>query len=240
MLFARITLATIVTCLLLLPACGPHYQRTQLPQVTKTSVAPDTKNNVLVTAHHMNRSQIQATFGTNGRKLGYYGLCPIQLSIKNNSPDTFIFDPTCTTLPHANHADVAYCLQNHTARNTAGLVGLGLLATGAICMYTLPFALWYYATGITTAGLYIGLSAATGTLLLTPPVAVYYAKQARKANRGIYHDIKKVAVTHARTIAPGQELNVILFTKKENCKMNFEVRLINEATKQITIFNITH
>lgn len=240
MLFTRISLATIVTCLLLLPACGPHYQGNQFPQIAKTSVLQETKNNVTISAHHMNRADIQQAFGTRGRKLGYYRLCPIHLSIKNNSTDTFIFDPTCTTLPHVNHADVAYCLQNHTARNTAGLVGLGLLATGTICLYTLPFALWYYVTGITTVGLYIGLGTATGTLLLTPPVAVYYAKQVHHANRRIYHNIKEVAVTHTRAIAPGQELDVILFTKKENCKMNFEVRLINEATKQITIFNITH
>ncbi|GMU18839.1 MAG: hypothetical protein AMXMBFR12_00310 [Candidatus Babeliales bacterium] len=240
MLFTRISLATSVTCLLLLPACGPHYHRNQLPQITKTSVSHETKNNVTISAHHMNRADIQQTFGTRGRKLGYYGLCPIQLSIKNNSTDTFIFDPMHTTLPAVNHADVVYCLQNHTTRNTAGLVGLGLLATGAICIYTLPFALWYYATGIITAGLYIGLGTATGTLLLTPPVAVYYAKQAHRANRRIYHNIKEVAVTHTRAIAPGQELDVILFTKKENCKKDFSLSLINEATQEVTRFNFIH
>ena len=93
------------------------------------------------------------------------------------------------------HADVAYCLQNHTVRNSAGLIGLGLLATGAVCIYTLPFALWFYVTGITTSLLYVGAGTAAGILVLTPTVAVYYAKQASSQNQLIAKDIKDIAVT---------------------------------------------
>lgn len=239
MKFARITSATIVACILLLPACIPQYQKAQL-QTFNNATAYQTKNDITINAQHMSRAQIHHTFGTRGRKLGYYGLCPIQLSIKNNSNNALIFDPTKTTLEYANHADVAYCLQNHTVRNTAGLVGLGLLATGVICIYTLPFALWYYVTGITTTLMYVGFGAATGMLILTPTVAVYYAKQARSANRAIERDIKDVAATYTRTIPAGQELDVILFTKKENCKKDFAITVINEATQEPIIFNITY
>jgi hypothetical protein len=236
--FIRTAIAPIVASLFLLPACGPQHKKAQL-KALDTAKAYQTKNNITVNAQHLSRAQIHDTFGSRGRKLGYYSLCPIQLHIQNKSDAVVIFDPTKTTIEYANHADVAYCLQNNTVRNTTGLVGLGLLATGAICLYTLPFALWYYATGITTTLLYVGCGAATGMLILTPTVAVYYAKKASTANRATERDIKEVAVTHTRTIPAGQELDVILFTKKENCKKDFAITLINEATQEPTVFNIT-
>lgn len=88
--------------------------------------------------------------------------------------------------------------------------------------------------------MYVGFGAATGILILTPTIAVYYAKQARSANHTIDKDIKDVAVTHTRKIAPGQELNVILFTKKENCSDDFQITLINEATQESMAFDITY
>lgn len=233
-------LALLIGTLLVLPACGPHYQRTQLPSVNEISYSPKVKNDITVAVHHMTRAEIHQTFGTRGRKLGYYGLCPIQLFIKNNTHNAVIFDPSKITLDYANHADVAYCLQNQTSRNTAGLVGLGLLATGIAFIYTLPFAAWYLITGITTAGLYVGLSTTTGMLVLTPTVAVYYAKKSQINNCTVAQDIKNIAVTHERIIAPGQELDVILFTKKENCKKEFQISLVNEATQESTTFNITY
>lgn len=239
--YIRTTTATLVASLILLPACGSRYQRAPLPPVTQPSTAyGQTKNAITVNAQHLSRTQIHQTFGSRGRKLGYYGLCAIHLHIKNNSDAALIFDPAQATIEYANHADVAYCLQNHMVRNTAGLVGLGLLATGIICLHTLPFALWFYVTGISTTALYVGLSTATGMLILTPTIAIYYAKQASTANRAIERDIKNVAVTHTRTIPAGQELDVILFTKKENCKKDFAITLINEATQESTVFNITH
>lgn len=224
---------------LLLPACIWQYKRNQLPKIQEAQ-SHMINENVSVTAHHMNRAEIHQTFGTRGRKLGYYSLCPIQLNIKNNGNSPLIFDPAKTTIEYANHADVAYCLQSHTIRNTAGLVGLGLLATGALCIYTLPFALWFYVTGITSTLLYVGAGAAAGILVLTPTVAVYYAKQANAQNQLIAQDIKDIAVTHTCIIPPAQQLDVILFTKKENCKKDFAITLINEATQEPTVFNITH
>lgn len=233
-------LATIICALVLLPACGPRYQRAPLPPVTQTTTAHgQTKNDITVNAQHMSRAQIHHTFGSRGRKLGYYGLCPIQLHIQNNSDAALIFDPTKTTIEYANHADVAYCLQNRTAFTTSALIGLGLLATGAVYICTLPFVIWYQLTGLSTL-MYAGFGAATGMLILTPTVAVYYAKKASTANRAIERDIKNVAVTQTRIIPAGQELDVILFTKKENCKKDFAITLINETTQEPTIFNVTH
>lgn len=239
MTFSRVTLATVVACLVLLPACGPQYKRSQLPQLNETSVSQKTKNNITVSAHHLDRSEIQHTFGVRGRKLGYYGLCPIQLSIKNESKDSVIFDPEKVTIPYANHADVAYCLQNRTVLTTASLLGIGLLATGAVYLCTLPFVVWYHLTGFGVV-MYAGLGAATGILLLTPTIAVYYAKKAHAQNHIIYKDIKDAAVSHTRIIPAGQELDVILFTKKENCTKDFAVSLINEANQEVTTFNIAH
>lgn len=236
--FTRFTVATIVASLFLLPACGPQYQKPQL-QSFDNAHAYQTKNDISVAAHHMTRTDIQHTFGTRGRKLGYYGLCPIQLSIKNESTDALIFDPAQCTIEYANHADVAACLQNRTVFTTASLLGIGLLATGAIYICTLPFVIWYHLTGIGTL-MYVGFGAATGMLILTPTIAVYYAKQAHAQNKVIAQDTKDLAVTHTRIIPAGQELDVILFARKENCKKDFDISLINEATQEKTIFNITY
>lgn len=236
MIFARFFSATLVA-LLLLPACGPHYKRNKVPPLTQTSCAPVIKNDIEISAHHMNRTEIQQTFGSRGRKLGYYGLCPIQLSIKNNGTESVLFDPAQVSIPYADHADVAYCLQNRTALTTTSLLGIGLLATGAVYLATLPFVVWYQITGFGTL-MYVGFGAATGLLVLTPTISIYYAKQAQYANRMIAQDIKDVAVSHARSIPAGQELEVILFTKKENCKKDFTVSLINEANQEVTTFNI--
>lgn len=231
----KLKLAPTISALLLLPACGPQYQKAQLQPVV---AGAQTQNNIIVSAQHMNRNTIHKTFGTRGRKLGYYGLCPIQLSIKNKSTDNVLFDPALTTIKYANHADVAYCLQNRTVFTTASLVGLGLLATGIATLYTLPFLAFYLVAGTATPFLYIGAGTVAGLLVLTPTVSVYYAKQAHTANREISGDIKNVAVTHTRIIPAGQELDVILFTKKENCHNNFDISLINEATQEQTTIRI--
>lgn len=237
----KLILATSISMLLLLPACGPRYQQAPLSSDSFTTTAyGQTKRQITVNAQHMSRTQIHNTFGARGRKLGYYSLCPIQLSIKNESPNTLIFDPANTTIEYACNKQVAYCLQNHTVRNTACLIGLGLAATSIICLHTLPFALWFYVTGIGTTSLYVGLSTATGMLILTPTVAVYYAKNSRTQNKQIAHDITQIAATQTQMIEPGHELNVILFTKKENCKKDFTITLINEATQESINFDAIH
>lgn len=235
----KLILATSISLLLLLPACGAFKKRSQLPQSNQSNEYA-IKNNVALTAHHLTRAEINQTFGTRGRKLGYYGLCPIEVFIKNNGTDTLVFDPANTTLEYANHEHVAYCLQNYTVRNTVCLASIGLLATSIACIYTLPFAAWFYITGIGTAGLYIGASTATGMLILTPTVAVYYAKNSYGQNRRISQDIKQIAPTQTQSIEPGQELQVILFTKKKNCKKDFTVTLINEATQESINFDVIH
>jgi hypothetical protein len=236
----KLILATSISALLLLPACVQHYQRAPLSSDSFTTAQSLTKHQITVNAQHMSRTQIHNTFGTRGRKLGYYSLCPIQLSIKNESPNTLIFDPANTSIEYACHEHVAYCLQNHTVRNTACLIGLGLAATSIICLHTLPFALWFYVTGIGTTSLYVGLSTATGMLILTPTVAVYYAKNSHTQNERIAHDITQIAATQAQMIEPGHKLDVILFTKKENCKKDFTITLINKATQEPTIINVNH
>lgn len=230
----------LLAAVFLFPACGPQYQKTQLKSLDNARIYQKTQNNITVAAHHMNRTDIQQTFGTRGRKLGYYGLCPIQLSIKNESNDSFCFDPTLTTIEYANHADVAACLQNRTVGTTTALVGVGLLATGIAFLHTLPFLAWYLVTGVATSFMYVGLGTTAGLLILTPTVSVYYAQEARVANQAISQDMKEIAATHTRTIPSGQELNVILFTKKENCKKDFSISLINEATQEKIVFNLTH
>lgn len=239
MIFNRFSSATIVASLLLLPACGPQHGNLQREPINAVRTQ-HTQNDISASAYHMNRADIHQTFGTRGRKLGYYGLCPIQLHIKNNSNTAYIFDPTKTTIEYADHATVANCLKNNTVRDTTIIATLGLAATGIACLYTLPFALWFYITGIGTASLYIGLSSVTGMLIVTPAASIYYAKQAYRANQEITHSMKNMAVTHTRIIPTGQELEVVLFTKKENCKKDFSLSLINEATQEVTQFNFIH
>ena len=91
----------VIASLVLLPACGPQYQKAQL-KTFHNATAYETKQGITVSAHHMTRSEIHQTFGTRGRKLGYHGLCPIQLSINNNSEANMIFDPAQITLKYAH------------------------------------------------------------------------------------------------------------------------------------------
>lgn len=228
----------LIAALLVLPACGPQYKKPQLKDVASVDTY-QTQNGISVNAQHLTRAQIHQTFGIRGRKLGYYGLCPIALSIKNESADSIIFDPANVSIAYADHAQVAACLQNRTVFTTASLLGLGLLATGAVYLCTLPFVIWYQITGMGTL-MYLGLGAATGMLVLTPTACVYYAKKAHAQNKIIETDMHDIAACHTRTITSGQELDVILFAKKENCSKDFSVSLINEATQEPTLFNITH
>lgn len=127
----------LISLALLLPACGPQYKQVQLKAINNATVY-QTKNNVTVSAQHMNRTEITKVFGVRGRKLGYHGLCPIQLTIQNNGAETLIFDPEKTTIDYANHADVAACLKNRTVFTAGSLITLGLLATSAVYLCTLP------------------------------------------------------------------------------------------------------
>lgn len=235
---SHVSLATLGAALLILPACGPQYQKPQLKDFN-TQKTILTQNKITVSTHHLSRAQIHQTFGSRGRKLGYYGLCPIALSIKNESSDTMLFDPEHVTLDYADHKHVAACLQNRTAFTTASLLGLGLLATGGIYVCTLPFIIWYHLTGLGTL-MYLGLGAATGMLILTPTASVYYAKKAHAQNKLIEKDVRDITASATRAIGPREQLDVILFTKKENCKKNFSVSLINEATQEVTQFNFDY
>ncbi len=199
---------------------------------------PEAGNAITVSAHHMTRPEIQELFGTRGRKLGYYGLCPIQLTIENNSADVIIFDPEKTTVAFADHQRVAACLQYHTVLAGAGIIVLGLVAAGTIITFTLSSILWFYLTGIVGTTMSVGLAATGGMLILTPTTAVYYVDYARSANAQIAQKAASLVADHAYRIPAGQKVEAILFVNKSECKKEFEVTLVNEATQEPIVIEV--
>lgn len=233
MKFLRTTTATIVACLLLLPACGPQYQKAQLkPLDTKTSSYQETKNGITLNAKVLCPQESKTVFGSKGRYLEKSGIIPVQISIVNNSGETISFEPTKANAPFAASKKVFSILNS----NAKGSVGAILALGGLLTLFT-------GIGGLAAFGLYaftghaiylLGLLPVTGALITTSTTSVYYYKKIETSNVALARDIK--AMSQAISIAPGKTLDTVLFLDKAQFNGTLSVPL--NASLSSTTFNI--
>ena len=236
MQFLRTTTATIVACLLLLPACGPQYKKAQLkPLDTKTASYQETKNGITLNAKVLCPQETRTVFGSKGRYLEKSGIIPVQISIANNSSETLQFDPTKINAPFADSKKVASALSSNPSRTASGIVVVGTFAFLLTGLFGGVAILAYAFSGGTSQIIcLLFLLPAAGTLILTPTYSVYYYKKINSSNTAVQRDIK--SMLHAVSIAPNQTLDTVLFLDK--AQFNGTLSLSLNAPLSSTTFTI--
>jgi outer membrane lipoprotein-sorting protein len=237
--YSRITAACIAASILLLPACGPQYKpRALKPLSQKTAQFEETKNDITVRAQKMARHQSKELFGPSAGHFEKTNICPIQLTIKNDSEARILYDPAQTNLKFADNKSVASCLQYYPATIGSLIVVLGLCGIAAASLFAFPFVFMSAYAGYLMPIAGAGLATIAGILILTPSTSIYYAKTGAIANQEIVHDINSKTITAARTIKPHEELNAILFADKKSFTNTFEIIFENETNKEKIPFTI--
>lgn len=239
---SRITLGALCAAILILPACGPSYQRKALmPLNEKAAQYEETKNGVTLRARQMNKREADCAFKGRGKYLysANNPIYPIHVSVANNTAEPISCDPAHTTLTYAHPQEVAQRLQHNTALKTILIAGVGtasIITLGAfLTVFILPIALW------STTALVSGFALWTGILVLTPSASIYYGITWAEDNKHIAHDVC-AKTAHCKTengkviIAPHDEFSYILFADGKSFKPQFDVTVNNQDTA--IIFNV--
>lgn len=239
-MYSRITLGAVCAAILVLPACGPSYQKKALPiinnQVTHFETVQDS---ITLKAKKIGIHEAPTYFSTKGRHLftRRNPITPIHVSIMNNSFESIQIDPCDTTLVHADPTQVATALQHNAIAKTIGLAGIGALAIAASGFLAIGGFIIAAFTGKVFL-FYLGTTLLVGSLVTTPTASVYFYNNWSQENTLIAQDISQKNRPDNQkiiTLNPQETISYILFAQdpKQSC---FDIT-VHKPQKDVT-FNV--
>lgn len=244
-----INVCIIIAAICLLSGCGARYAPKALTPLSPVNIADYKKSDgqVTVQAKKLTIAECREIFGDRAYRLfsKHRPYVPIQLSIENNSNDTWLLTDAMIDLPLISADDVLGRLQNSAlcrALTVAGMaLGSGCILTGLGGILFILTTNVYRGSSIGLAGLFgIGMVAAghlLGVSSLVLPVIM--GGNTSHENKDIREYIQKTSFGKALIIKPGHTVNVLLFVLQKHFKPNFTVTLIDQHDEQRTeSFNV--
>lgn len=239
-MYSRITLGALCAAILVLPACGPSYQKKALTHLSnQTTHFEALQNSITLKAHRMGLEESRAYFSNRAR---YFftrknPISPIQIAITNDSSEAIQIDPCQTTLVHADPAQVAATLQHNAVAKTIGLAGIGALAIAASGFLAIGGFIIAAFTGKVFL-FYLGTTLFVGSLVTTPTASVYFYNNWSQENNLIAQDISqknRPGDQKLITLNPQESISYILFAQDPK-QSDFDIT-VHKPQKDVT-FNV--
>ena len=244
-----INICIIAVAVCLLSGCATRYAPNSIKPLSQENLADykKTHGHVTMQAKELSFAECQEIFGDRTKRLftKRKPLVPIQLTIENNSNNTWLLTESMIDLPLEPSGRVISRLQNSAlcrALTVAGMaLGSGCILTGLGGILFILTTNVYRGSSIGLAGLFgIGMVAAghlLGVSSLVLPVIT--GVNTSHENKDIKDYIQRTNLGKALIIKPGQTVNMLLFVLEKQFKPNFTVTLIDQHDEQRTeSFNV--
>lgn len=232
----------------LLSGCLKHYAPNPIKPLNNIADYKKTHDQVTIQAKELSFAECQEIFGDRTKRLFVKRkpFVPIQLTIENNSDNTWLLAESMIDLPIASSKSVISRLQNGRVLRTFATAGIALIAGFALCevggMFMIPLFLGQQTLGNLLLGLF-GISLAAGgavTVGGVPIFSVVSSGNTSHENRVIKDYVQKTSLGKALIIKPGETINVLLFVLQKQFKPKFTVTLFDQHDEQRTqTFNVT-
>ena len=209
-------LALLLMVPIFLTSCASHKTE-KLSSLTFDVAAP--LENVYMSCKAFDKADSKRYLGKNVLSYGYQ---PLQISIRNNSKDTYFVPLNGISLPHQDHYKVAEEVHYSTATRAVVMTGAGYIGANLI---------------IVPAGLLMGpfaLIPAVATLIATPVIGGVKSSQ---ANRAIDRDFERKGAQDS-FIGPHSTLNMILFVPSDYFSKDFTVRMNNTTSGETFVVDM--
>lgn len=154
-----------------------------------------------------------------GKNVLSRGYQPVQISIRNNSKDTYYLPIGGISLPLEDPYKVAGSMHYSTATRTVAFTGAGYVGANLVAL-----------PGIVLLGP-IGMIPVLATLIATPVIA---GVNSSNANHAIDRDIEKKGAKDT-FILPHTTANMVLFVSEDQFKEDFSVTLNNTVTGEVFV-----
>lgn len=232
----QLSLATIVTALLILPACGPQKRHvsSKKPLVQKTILFEETKDGITLKLTQADTLTLEDIAPGTKTKLAQNGILPIELTVTNNSSSHLRFCPLQKNIPFAAPHKVraalhsrAYYLVPAILVTTLFLTLTGICAAFYITtlgLGNMGTSIFFYSILFPTGGML--MLGSGGSLLLHKKLDKNY----QKMNKALCHKSQV-------TIEPNNQFKAILLLDAHKLPSEFDVH-VHDANHTATVFNI--
>ncbi|CAN5216494.1 hypothetical protein BH09DEP1_BH09DEP1_6240 [soil metagenome] len=214
-----ITLSTLALAILLLPGCGAHYQQKQLKHLDKgNSLFEQTKDNVLLRVHPLNKSESDKIF--DGR--GYYllrdknPLQAIQITVFNKTDHIYILSSDMIDLSLSKSAQVIKAIEyDRTAQTIIPLIIGAAAVTARVA-----------AAGDSRYDQHCATADSVALGVGTAAFAAGNNAQAKNANELLADDVTdKMLSCDGMVIKPFEKVSSLVFVEKRNMRPGFMLSL---------------
>ena len=236
--------------LLIFPACGPRYKKTNLkPLTTQTATYEQVKNNICVRAKKLSKKETNELFDKRGhylfKKRGIfpakeYAYHPVQFTIHNESNHQLSLSPEDIDL---KQQDIGKIVKRLKFDPLWAFIKPVFISTAAFSATLSAAALTLILTGNPELILLLVGDASsflmTATNSIGAVIGIKDAYQASNCNTLIKEDVLEKTLTRETSIAPHDDLNKVIFVEENNLKNQFAMAIHNNNTHQKTNFDVT-
>lgn len=229
----------VIVGLLVLPSCGPRYNKRSLKVLTnKNSEYVSTKNGITARAHVLTPNQTKTLFDGRGSKLATEPVKVVHLAFTNTTDIPLFLLPENIGLALLSDKlikEICYDKTMSYVGNYA-LKGLGVASViAAITCAPLAF-------GVIPLGYYLAIAGGgiSGAIVTSTPVVSYLQSSKRVAacNNTMYEDITRKMLVGSTVISSGTTQDCLLFVFDKLYRSKFAVTLVDQYSKDIQTFNI--
>ncbi len=235
----------IASVLVLVPACGPRYNKKSLKPLTSVNADyQETKKDVTVRAKKMSSKEVLTLFNNRGNEIfenAKNQIHAVQLSCLNQSDTVYTIDKKSIGIPLVQidtlYKKMAWSPGAQVTGVVLGGVGLGIGVTAANA-YLLSTGIFFSMPLVASiAGLTAGF-VPYSFLFGLPYLCYSLAKQGKTANEALEKDLNKKTVGDCLAISPKEQKDWLIFITQKDFTPSFFLTCSSLTNNDLVTFNI--
>lgn len=231
----------LMAMIFLLPGCKRStYKPRSLEAICPTYKTTQIQNNVSLSISPLTKKESQQLFDNRGNRLlsKRKPLHPVLITIKNESSESYTFDPSSIEFKLSHPHKVARRMYGHTSRHiitplVLGSLGATICFFGAAYLVILGTIQQVAMPALVKAG-YTLLGISGLVAIGTPVISYRQGAQSYALNTKIDDDICSKTIIEPVEIKPGSSSNFLVFIENRNCPLEWDIKLTNQERSMIT------
>lgn len=227
--------AALIAGVFLLPGCKrPSYTSRPLDTITPFHNATQTQAGVTLTLSPLTKKESKHLFDSRGDRLlsKRKPLHPVLITIKNESTQTYTFDPQTVEFKLCKPYKVARRMYGHTSRHIIAPLVIGSLGA-TICFFGAAYlvilgTIQQVAMPVLVKAGYTLLGISGLVAIGTPYISYRHGSHSYALNAKIDHDVRTKTIISPIEITAGTTTSFLLFVEKRHCPWQWDIILTSQ------------